>query len=276
MQASGDDKPIGLDFISGLGMPPDRFVELAARLGCSSVSLAPFPLTPNPCGFADWSFASEPAHAKAARDALQARGIALGTVEGCFITPQAEVVNYAGLLDLFAGMAASRLSIVILEPDRPRAMEQAAKLAEMASERAMRPVLEFIPGTPVGDLVTALAAVAEVGSDCGLVIDAMHLFRSGANAADVRSLDPSMIAQVQLCDVPLKNDAMQYGQEAGTERLPPGEGELPLASLIDAIPPGTPVSLELPMMSRANSPEALEAALADAVERTRALLGSVD
>lgn len=272
MPASGNDRPIGLDFISGLGMPPDRFVGLAARLGCSSVSLAPFPLTPNPCGFADWSFAGEPAHEKAARDALQAHGIALGTVEGCFVTPRAEAADYAALLDMFGAMDARRLNIVILEPDHARAMEEAARLAEMASERAMRPVLEFIPGTPVSDLVTALDAIAEIGSECSLVIDAMHLYRSGASAADVRSLDPSIIAQVQLCDVPLANEAMPYGQEAGTERLPPGAGELPLASLIDAIPASTPVSLELPMMSRATSPQALEAALADAVERTRALL----
>ena len=72
--------------------------------------------------------------------------------------------------------------------------------------------------------------------------------------------------------MPLVNDTMEYGHEAGHERLAPGEGELPLAEVVAAIPHGTPVSLEAPMLSKAQAGIGPEERLAPALAATRALL----
>jgi sugar phosphate isomerase/epimerase len=64
--------------------------------------------------------------------------------------------------------------------------------------------MEFGPGLSVPDLPTAVDAVRAVGRpDFRLLIDTMHLVRSGSGADDLVALDPATIGAVQLSDVPL-------------------------------------------------------------------------
>jgi sugar phosphate isomerase/epimerase len=53
----------------------------------------------------------------------------------------------------------------------------------------------------VRTLSDAAVLVGESGG--GIIIDPLHLQRSGGTPADVRSLDPKLIAYCQLCDAPL-------------------------------------------------------------------------
>ncbi len=48
-------RPLGLEFISVLAMPPVEFIELAADLGCDGVGMALAPFTANPHGYRAWS-----------------------------------------------------------------------------------------------------------------------------------------------------------------------------------------------------------------------------
>ena len=103
----------------------------------------------------------------------------------------------------------------------------------------------------------------------------MHLFRSGSTAAHLAAIDPALIAHVQICDTPWTNPAMSYGVEALHHRLPPGEGELPLAEALAVLPKDVVVILELPMLSRAEAGEGPRERLAGAVATTRAMLDAV-
>jgi sugar phosphate isomerase/epimerase len=78
-----------------------------------------------------------------------------------------------------------------------------------------------------------------------LLLDAMHVYRSGATTADVAALDPAMVAYVQLCDVPMPPQTADYGEEARHERRCPGEGDLPLAEFLGALPPEVTIGLEV-------------------------------
>jgi sugar phosphate isomerase/epimerase len=108
--------------------------------------------------------------------------------------------------------------------------------------------------------------------DFGLVIDAMHLFRSGASAADVAALDPAIIAHIQLCDVPVAVAAEGYGYEASFERLCPGAGELPLQSLVEALPRGRTIGLEIPMKTRTLAGDSFDDQFAPCLAAARAML----
>ena len=100
-------------------------------------------------------------------------------------------------------------------------------LAENAAAVGIRTMIEFVPTFGIGDLPTALAALRHFGrSDTSLVIDIMHVARSGTQPADLAALDPAMIGHIQLCDGPLKPAGPDYGRECLYERLSPGEGEL--------------------------------------------------
>jgi len=97
-------------------------------------------------------------------------------------------------------------------------------------------------------LTIALAAIDHVGSpNFSLLIDTMHVLRSGSLAADLAAIDPALIGYVQICDAPLEPVVANYAEESLFERMVPGEGELPLREILAVLPPGRVIGLEVPM-----------------------------
>jgi sugar phosphate isomerase/epimerase len=165
------------------------------------------------------------------------------------------------------------VNAVCLEPDHARAIAELASFADLAAARGLKATLEMMPGLPLGSLAQAAAAVAETGrKNLGLLLDSMHIFRSGATVEDITALNPETIFYVQLCDVPLVSKYASYGEEARDNRLPPGEGELPLAEFIAALPPDLMLGLEVPMLAAAQSGLDARERLTPAVAATRALI----
>ncbi len=78
-----------------------------------------------------------------------------------------------------------------------------------------------------------------------ILVDLLHVARSGGTPADLARLPVSLIGHVQLCDAPLASPPYEaLPQEARESRLPPGEGELPLVEMMNALPAGVPLSTE--------------------------------
>jgi sugar phosphate isomerase/epimerase len=274
MTISPDDR-IGIEFITGLGMDPVAFVHAVADLGCRHCGIALAPIVTIDDG-ARWSLRSDAALRRATADALAGRGVSLSVAVGFLIWPDKDIRETAGDLDLLAELGARRVNILSLDPDRARSFDQFGAFAEIAAARGMTTVVEFVPGMTVGDLATAVTAVRHVARpDFGVLIDAMHLFRTGSGAADVAALDPALIGYVQLCDVPLVSTHASYADEARYDRRAPGDGELPLSGLVAAIPAGMLLGLELPMRDRALAGLAMAERVAPAVAATRALLADI-
>ena len=84
-----------------------------------------------------------------------------------------------------------------------------------------------------------------------LVVDALHLARTGSSAEEVRTLPDHWLSYVQLCDAPKEAPPDHAGliTEARTDRLLPGSGALPLHELIDAFPAGAVYSVEAPVLA---------------------------
>ncbi len=70
---------------------------------------------------------------------------------------------------------------------------------------------------------------------------------------ELRELGPEKIGYVQLSDTTLKPRLKSYMEEAMYERMAPGDGELPLAEILAAVPADVVVGLEIPMRSLAES-----------------------
>jgi sugar phosphate isomerase/epimerase len=100
----------------------------------------------------------------------------------------------------------------------------------------------------VGSLDAAVAMIHRANKpNVCLMLDALHLARSDGNPAAVREVPSPLVAIAQLCDGPAQ--APPYGElarEARTNRLYPGEGALPLAAFLDALPSDIPLSIEVP------------------------------
>jgi sugar phosphate isomerase/epimerase len=161
-----------------------------------------------------------------------------------------------------------------LEPDRPRTFDELAVLTGLAADRGIVTSIEPVPGLAIADLPAAMAAVEHVDrEEISLLIDTMHVARSGAGPDDLRSLPAERIGHVQLCDVPLRSTKEHhYAEEAMYHRMVPGEGELPLAEMLAALPDDRIVGLEVPMRSRAEAGVSAYDRIRPCVENARALL----
>jgi sugar phosphate isomerase/epimerase len=268
---------IAIEALSAFGMPPVAFIDLAADLGCANISILPVPILPNPHDYPPFDVLGDPALRREMKAALRDRGVAISLAEGFGVTPEVEAEDRRADLDAVAELGAKQVSLGIRDPDLARAYDQLALLAEMAAERGMTSTTEFAPTLTVKNLPMALEAVRHVGRrDYRLTIDAMHLIRSGSTVADLAALDPDVIGYFQICDVPLVSEFASYGEEARTERMIPGDGELPLLDLLRIVPPDRIVGLEIPLLKAASDGVGPFERLKPAVEATRALLAQLD
>jgi sugar phosphate isomerase/epimerase len=255
------ERPLGIERLCVFGaMPPDRFVRFAADLGCQSVGIG---LTAmryyDPDGCEDWSLRDDAGLRRATRAAMQDSGVEIALCEGFGPVPQMDPARCAADLDLLAELGGGRIGASSMDKDFGRTADGFAVLAEMAAERAIEVVIEIGPG-PIRDLEAALAAVRHVGrANFRLLVDTMHFFRFGGQAADLARIDPALIGYVQLCDAPRACNFPSYMDEALHDRLPPGEGELPLLGLLEVVPRETVISVEVPrrvLAARGDSPAA--------------------
>jgi sugar phosphate isomerase/epimerase len=268
---------LSIDFISVFGLPPVQFVALAAELGCRHISIALTPMPANPHQYPDWSLRTDSALRRDTLAALQHRGVTISLGEGFLVRPNCDVLELAADLDLMRELGVATVNVLSLEPDQNRERDQLAVFADMADARSMQVTLEFLPGLPIGNLVTAAAAVRDLRKkNFRLLLDAMHVFRSGAQAAEIAALDAALIGYAQLCDVPAVSTFASYAEEARHERLPPGEGELPLQDFLAALPRDLIIGLEVPMLGRAQRGVSPYDRLVGCVRDARSLLASAD
>ena len=263
---------LGIGFLGGFGLPPVEFVALTADLGCRYMSAVVQGLPLLPLDYPPYSLKD----AKLRRDMLAAmnhRGVRVSLGDGFLIMPGAEVRTFTGDLDVLAELGVPRINVVSLDPDLGRTFDQFAILTELAAQRGVQTVVEPVPGLTVGDLPTALAALQHVArSDFRLLIDTMHLVRSGSGAADVAAIDPDLIGYAQLNDTTLRPRGDNYMEEAMFERMVPGEGELPLHDILSALPPEIVIEIEVPRRSLALAGVSPVDRLRPCVEAARRLL----
>jgi sugar phosphate isomerase/epimerase len=270
---AGASDRLGIEFISVMGLDPVAFVELAANLGCRHIGLAPAPFVANPHDYPLWSLRSDLGLRRDTVAAMNDHGVSVSLGEGFIGLPNVSMASSAGDLDLMCELGATRVNMVSCDPDSGRALDELALFAEMAAMRGLESTLEFVPGLPIGGLPAALAAVRHVGrADLRLMVDMMHIFRSGSTVADLAALDPALIGHVQICDVPLVSKFESYADEARDDRLSPGEGELPLFEALQALPRDVVVGLEVPMLTKARAGIGPQERLFPAVEVTRSML----
>lgn len=270
---------LGIEFISAFSMHPLALVNLAADLNCDCITevLEPLPAF-NPEGYAPWSLRHDRVLRREMAAALRDRGIALAIGEGFIVQPRQDQHDaWRHDLDIMAELGVERISPISFDPDPHRTFDEIGMLVEAAAAVGIGTMIEFVPTFGIGDLATAVAALSHFGrSDVTLVIDTLHVVRSGARAADLAALEPAMIGHVQLCDAPLKPASSDYMQEALYERLSPGDGELPLFDVLSALPPGRAIGLEIPQWSIASSGVGPHDRLRRYVEDARALLAKVE
>jgi sugar phosphate isomerase/epimerase len=263
---------LGIGFLGGFGLPPVEFVDLASDLGCRHISVVVQGQELLPLGYRPFSLKDD----ELRRDLLAAmnhHGVTITLGDGFLVLPGAEMGTFCADLDVLAELGVPRINVVSLDADLSRTFDQFAALTDLAAQRSIQTNVEPVPGLTVGDLPTALAAKEHVGrDDFKLLIDTMHLVRSGSSAVDLAALDPNHIGYAQLCDTTLQARSDNYADEAVFERMVPGEGELPLREILAVLPPDVVIELEVPRRSLALAGVSPIDRLRPCVEAARRLL----
>lgn len=268
MSATVSPVPLGLAHFTVLEVPPPQLVGLAARTGYASIGLRQIQGAPGTPFYAIPAGSAEMAEM---RRRLAGEGIRVHDVEIATITPDFAPASLAPVLESSAELGAGHLSVCADDPDRTRLVDRFSALCDLAAGFDMGVDLEWMGWRTVRTLADALDVVTRAGRPNGrILVDALHLARNGGTPADIAAVTPGLIRSVQLCDAgpaaPATTDDVI--REARSGRLPPGEGVLPLAALLAALPAGTNLSLEVPMATT----EAAEARAARVYAATAALL----
>jgi len=252
----------GLDHLTMLDLAPPEFVAVAAGAGFDAVGLRVAPVSP---GEQAWPVApGSPMLAETMRR-CGGTGLFVLDVEAIPLGPGSDLAGCEAVLETAAVLGARYLNVICDDPDTGRFADRLAELVRLARPYRVRPVIEFTAWRPIRTLASAVAIAG--GSDgAGLLLDTLHIQRCGVTAAELAAVDPTLLGYLQLCDAPARPPhgigvpaQMPRGQQAGagddavlearTMRLPPGEGELPLAELLGVLPDGLPVAVEAPSLA---------------------------
>jgi sugar phosphate isomerase/epimerase len=197
-------------------------------------------------------------------------------VEAIWLSAESDVRSLEPALDVAVELNARYVVVAGNDPDRGRLAENLSRLCAAANLRGIRVMLEFLPYSEIRSLAEAVALLAEVRpADAVVLVDALHLSRSGGSPADLARYDPALFSYMHLCDAPAVPPAPEgVRSEARGGRLYPGEGGLWLGYFIRAFPRGTPIAIEAPNERRSGLAPAARAGLA--MSETRRLLEELD
>jgi len=255
-------RPISLAHLTVLDTTPPELVSVAATAGFRSVGIR---LTATPSvGVPPYDILREGPLLRETLRRMADTGVSVLDTEFLRFEREHPVGVPEGFLEVSARLGAKSVLVMSAEPEEARTLERFCELCDRAAQYSLNVGLEFAIYTGVRTLAHAADVVARSRrSNASVLIDALHFSRSGGLPAHVAQVDPSMFRYAQICDagpdVPGPGDTPALIREARTGRLLPGEGGLPLADLVAALPAGVPLAIEAPCRATADLP-ALERA----------------
>ncbi|WP_159640540.1 sugar phosphate isomerase/epimerase family protein [Sphingorhabdus sp. 109] len=224
-------------------------------------------------GFSHVGFTIEPEQwtaerRRATRDALRAHDLSVLDVEVVWIAEGGQLTDdHRLIVDAALELGAANILVVSAEPDRGRTADALRRLCEWAAPGQIRVALEFLMITAVQSMDDALATLRETDHPAAaLLIDTIHFQRAGHRPEELEELEACLLPYTQICDghTDCAANFEAYLEDAVDLRSCPGEGELPVADIIKALPQDIPLSLEV-------RSKAYRDRFADATERAKML-----
>jgi sugar phosphate isomerase/epimerase len=198
----------------------------------------------------------DPDFVVATKQALSASGVSVLEVSNVVLDETFRGEEARAFAAFAAAVGARVLQVVGWDGVVDRAVENLALVADLAADIGVEVVVEFMPYSQTKTLGDALHLVSEADRpNVKLLLDSLHLFRSGGTVAEIAAVDPRYFGVIQLSDAPADAPAFEdLRPEAVGNRLVPGSGELPLYELLAVLPHDLPISLEVPCAAVAGLP----------------------
>ncbi len=238
--------PFSLACLTALPLTPPQALRLAARLGYPSIGVRLLPAAP---GGTAWPLMSDKSLLDETLAAMDETRVAVFDLEIVRLDERFALEPLRPLFEVGQRLGAKAILVGGDDADRPRLVENYAKLCEAAAPYGLTCDLEFMPWSQVPDLASAKDVVGRAGcANGGVLVDALHFARSRSRLEDLDDLPREWLHYAQLCDGPgaIPADTAGLIHTARCERLLPGEGGIDLAALFRRLPADLPISLEVP------------------------------
>lgn len=239
-----------LAHVSVLELDPPALVRTAAQAGYDHVGMRLYPARPE-----EKILPMSPGMPllRETLSAMRESGVAVLDVELVWLRAGMDVEAYRPLMETAAGLGARHLVVTSRDAASDALADVFAQVCALAAPYGLQVSLEFLTWTPLATLTDALRVVRTAGAANGRVmLDALHLSRSGASLSAGAEVPHELIGYVQLCDAPKHVPAtpQALAEEAKFGRLLPGDGALDLSRYLRNMPARTAISLEVPNQDR--------------------------
>jgi len=214
---------------------PLEYIAAAADAGYDGVGMRLYRASPN---MPFTPIVGDAAMMRQVKQAIGHSGLTVHDVFSCYLRPETDFDGLRPVLDYAAELGATYAVVICDEPEWARAVDNLGRLADLAATCSLTAVVE---GPIYGRLINTLPLVlklVEEASRANIVvcIDTYQLFRSGASAASLQGVAPSVFPYLQLTD----------GVADPVQFLVPGRGSVPLADILAAMPSDLVIGLECP------------------------------
>ncbi|MBV8888971.1 MAG: sugar phosphate isomerase/epimerase [Alphaproteobacteria bacterium] len=235
---------------------PLEFIVAAAAAGYDGVGLR---LVRSP-GLPFRPVLDDPPLVREIKRTLSGSGLRVLDILSFYLEPDTSVAAFEPALEASAEFGARYVLVMGADPDWDRQRDSLIRFHELASRFGLVCALEAAVMRPLADLPGCLRLIEQSGCDDAVIcLDPLNFVRAGGKAADLRGLDPALFPYAQLTDGvlgPGEPDPALLGHMGPNQRRMIGEGDVPLAELLDALPPNLPLSVETPdMEQRGYSPK---------------------
>ena len=227
--------------------PPVAYVEVAAAAGYDAVGLrvARSPLFPFHPVAGDAPLIRELKHA------LADSGMTVLDLLSFYLQPGTDVDSFAASLEVGAEPGGTYALVAGDDADWGRLRDTLGRFCDLAGRSGLIAAVEFAVIRPLATLAQTVRLIAEAGRENAVIcLDPLNLVRGGGTAGDLEAVDARLFPYAQISDGVLgagEPDLTQLGRMSPNQRRLPGEGTLPLRDILDALPAGLPLSVELPM-----------------------------
>lgn len=248
-------RELSLAHLTVLEATPPELVSIAADAGFRRIGIRLY-ATPS-VGVPPYDLLGDTPMLRETVARLADTGVSVLDVEFLRFEPDIAQGIPEGFLEAGARLGARYVLVMSTEPAEARTLERFCELCDRARAYGLEVCLEFAIYTGVRTLADAARLVKRSGRpNASVLVDALHFSRSGGQPAHVTGIDPALFKYAQICDAAaeLPRDAAGLIREARTGRLLPGEGALPLAELVGALPADIPLAVEAPVRALAELP----------------------
>ena len=182
---------------------------------------------------------------------LQDASMPVHDIFSCYLQPDTSIAEFTPTLAFGAELAAKYVMVMGNDPDLARMRDNFGLFCDEAARFGLTAAIEFVPTRPLATMQIAARMIQEAGRDNAVIcIDPLHFTRTGGTPAAIDALGPRYFPYTQINDgvlFPGEPDPAQFGKMPQGKRRLLGEGDVPLYDLLDALPPGLPLSVEIPL-----------------------------